>query len=752
MEQKETELRSLVSKGKRLTVGEKIQIHLLDYTRYRGELQAPIDITQDGIAKRLGIIRSAVPRAVGTLIEKGLVDEQLAHIDGLTRRRKVYVLTDKGIIESRELFDEVGRIEVEVKGEDEKERISELMDEGKVTLKNISQIIKSGMYDSSKPKVEKRKKGKITYTHSLSPPDMFVGREREIDEIKEGIKSKKRKITVIYGIAGVGKTTLAWKISNDLSDRMNIFYIDLKEWTTLGYLLKELSDFLEECGWDQLKNYLESTSSIDLDNVADLLREIPDKLPILLIIDDIHRASDNIIMILQAFKQRINTMEKTNLICLSRVRADFYDIRDVRITGLVNEIELLGFDRKTSKRFLEERGFKSDEAEEIIERTGGHPLALVLVEREGVGIDVSDFDNFLSAEIFSKLTPEEEYLLGLLSLSRLQMSEDDLREIKEVSSERFAKLCDSRLVFDTPGGFVIHDLVREQAVENLGPKQKDRANRELASIFKDKLYSLGLFQEIRDDVPPFPFAREEEMGMGPVPLYISENIHHLIGGSCYDDARELLMRAALLVPGKDLIMEYRDVLGPHNSDIGGLCDLGVAVLSSITRNDMKRALSLAKKGDEFEAGSDLTDAVKLSLKLWTPWLEEKVNGPEKAMKSLDDIEEGSIPDKLSYYFRVYKASLLYKLGDHKGAASAYREFLDRIMENEDLPLKLKEVTRSALESAESGEIHKSTDNFQKIMELTRANRDALSEEMPFVDVDHHLLSAIYSVYYGRSVK
>ena len=72
--------------------------------------------------------------------------------------------------------------------------------------------------------------------------------------------------------------------------------------------------------------------------------------------------------------------------------------------------------------------------------------------------------------------------------------------------------------------------------------------------------------------------------------------------------------------------------------------------------------------------------------------------------------------------------------------------------SEDLPIQLKEVTEEALREAENGNIHNATDNFQKIMELIQSNREALREEMPFVDMDHHILSAIYSVFYGRSVK
>jgi hypothetical protein len=54
-----------------------------------------------------------------------------------------------------------------------------------------------------------------------------------------------------------------------------------------------------------------------------------------------------------------------------------------------------------------------------------------------------------------------------------------------------------------------------------------------------------------------------------------------------------------------------------------------------------------------------------------------------------------------------------------------------------------------LKKAKDGSIQVATDNFQRIMELTASNRDVLREEMPFVDVDHHLLSAIYSLYHGR---
>jgi ATP/maltotriose-dependent transcriptional regulator MalT len=171
-------------------------------------------------------------------------------------------------------------------------------------------------------------------------------------------------------------------------------------------VLNELGGFLAKAGWGHLKDYL-NTSREDIESCTDLLKSMPKELPVLLLFDDLHRAPKEINMFLASLKERLPSMKGMNVIVLSRTRAEFYDIRDVRITGLIGEIELLGFDRDTSRKFLTERGFPKDEVDEIIDMTGGHPLALVLVEKEGFEVDISDFDEFLKKEIFSKLGSDE---------------------------------------------------------------------------------------------------------------------------------------------------------------------------------------------------------------------------------------------------------------------------------------------------------------------------------------------------------
>lgn len=742
----------------RLTVGDRILLLLINYTRFRGELQAPHDVTQDGIAGNLGIIRSAVPRAVGSLMSKGLVEEHLAHISGLTRRRKVYMLTDEGIMRSRELHDELSSIKIDVIDGDSKEKvkIGDLMESGDVDLTNISDVISSGELDKNREKEEEpvEKKGRTSYIHSLNPPKIFLGREREIDELISAIRSPKKKITMIYGIAGVGKTTLSWKITELLKNEMNIFYIDLKEWTSISYVLKEMASFFSKSGWEGLRSYLDSNKEPDIETVADLMKTIPEHIPILLILDDLQRAPEEIRMFLTSLKERIQQMKKLDMIVLSRERAGFYDIRDVKITNLIGEMELLGFDRETSKKLLMERGFEKNEVDKIVDRTGGHPLALVLVEKEGYNYDIGDFDQFLKEEIFNKLDHGSAKFLGLLSLSRLQLSEEDLRSIMKLDKEMMISLMDQHLMFSTPGGFVIHDLIKDQAIRTLRKDERRECHSLLSDLFRMKLDRIGFHQEDIGMVPPYPFGVEDESGLGPVPLYVAEEIFHLIGAERGKEALPVMIEAMVQIPSKDLVEDHAEDLFEQLKDLTtvekmqrDLIDAGYQYLEG----EFERSLKIIEyiEAVEFEGDDEMAKTIIDCARLWKPFIEERVVGPEKALASIENIEEEAIPERLRYYFMVTRASLKYKMGDHKGASEEYRNFLDTIIKSEDLPIQLKDSLSEALDKAEKGSIQVATDSFQKIMDLTGSNKDTLREELPYVDVDHHLLSAIYSLYHGR---
>ncbi|MGC8912733.1 MAG: tetratricopeptide repeat protein [Thermoplasmata archaeon] len=95
----------------KLTAGEKVLLHLYEYTKYVDHFEVPYAVTQDGIADAVGILRSHVPRTLKGLIDRGYIEEKLAHVIGSERRRKVYFLTTPGIAYAKKIRDDVRAVE-----------------------------------------------------------------------------------------------------------------------------------------------------------------------------------------------------------------------------------------------------------------------------------------------------------------------------------------------------------------------------------------------------------------------------------------------------------------------------------------------------------------------------------------------------------------------------------------------------------------------------------------------------------------
>lgn len=79
-----------------LTVGERIILHLAQYSRFQEDFDVPMDVSQDGIAAALRISRAHAAIELKKLKESEGVSERLAHIRRGKTKRKVYFLTPKG--------------------------------------------------------------------------------------------------------------------------------------------------------------------------------------------------------------------------------------------------------------------------------------------------------------------------------------------------------------------------------------------------------------------------------------------------------------------------------------------------------------------------------------------------------------------------------------------------------------------------------------------------------------------------------
>lgn len=97
-----------------ITVGERIVLHLAQYTKNQNDFDAPFEVSQDGIGEALRISRAHAAIELKKLKEAGTVAERISHIRAGAVKRKVYFLTDPGEQKARNLKDFAARQGIEI--------------------------------------------------------------------------------------------------------------------------------------------------------------------------------------------------------------------------------------------------------------------------------------------------------------------------------------------------------------------------------------------------------------------------------------------------------------------------------------------------------------------------------------------------------------------------------------------------------------------------------------------------------------
>ncbi|MCX6650337.1 MAG: tetratricopeptide repeat protein [Methanomassiliicoccales archaeon] len=97
-----------------ITVGERIVLHLAQYTKNQNDFDAPFEVSQDGIGEALRISRAHAAIELKKLKESGTVAERISHIRAGAVKRKVYFLTQTGEDKARNLKDFANRQGIEI--------------------------------------------------------------------------------------------------------------------------------------------------------------------------------------------------------------------------------------------------------------------------------------------------------------------------------------------------------------------------------------------------------------------------------------------------------------------------------------------------------------------------------------------------------------------------------------------------------------------------------------------------------------
>ena len=279
--------------------------------------------------------------------------------------------------------------------------------------------------------------------------DQLYGREEECLKLQQWIVDDRCRLVALRGIAGIGKTSLAAKVTEQLRDKKGefnyVFWRSLKDALPLKQFLQACLQFL-------------SAQKADLPKDADeifllsLLIQYLRENRCLIVLDDME-------VVLQADNQigrHLESSEGYGELLLSVGQADHQSCllltsreqpkEAARLQGRlspVRSLELQGVEQVAGKEILKDRDlFGSNEAwKDLVELYSGNPLALKLVAPSISDVFGGNIDEFLRQgeavfgdirdvleEQFQLLSPLEQEIMYWLAIEREPISLDGLQE------------------------------------------------------------------------------------------------------------------------------------------------------------------------------------------------------------------------------------------------------------------------------------------------------------------------------------
>ncbi|MDG6971513.1 MAG: tetratricopeptide repeat protein [Nitrososphaerota archaeon] len=326
------------------------------------------------------------------------------------------------------------------------------------------------------------------YGVTIPKVSTFVGRKKELDTLQ----GEATGLTVVTGIAGIGKTALVAKYAGSTGRRFDgVFWHDLRESDSLRYVLAKLGRFLDRRGPGRLSKLIQSGASEEgtlIDAAVDGLRGGR----FLVVFDDYHFCRDSGVTRLA---RRLADSRAARTVVVSRTRPTELYLG----SGLVPELNLSGHTEAEARKLFEENGVRLERGEiaRINTTLRGHPLGLTLACRSvkamgkerALDVALSRVRDHVLFWIVNVLEGGELGTLRSLSVLRGPFPLGAARMVElggvreDVLLQRMTALEKAGAVTTAGGRFAVHDVVRE-AVAAQFPGSLAGAHARAASYYE----------------------------------------------------------------------------------------------------------------------------------------------------------------------------------------------------------------------------------------------------------------------------
>lgn len=371
--------------GKRLlTVNEKILLFLKEQ---EGRMEIPP--SQKEIAQDLELKRNHVSRGLTYLISSGLVEETKSHVKGELRVMKTYLLTSKGRKLLTEIVERVIDEDIKVKrdGKSRTMNIRELDEKDSIRtgiLSIANEVESKGVLDLDREDAGARPSEKNVFIHhGLRQPERFVGRGQDIEDLKDAVSSGRKKLVLVHGPKGIGKSAMCATLAQDLSANTNVYWYTGSEYEDVTDLLRTLSGFMEAIGRLSLRTYYTRLDEIDLGEALSLLKENMEGTNSVLMFDGLSELKEDIATMAKRIISALYGAKDVSIIITARSKDALADQEEYFAEDAALELELKGLDRDSSRELMSKR-VEGREFDRLYELTGGNPLLMMLAGTQTV--------------------------------------------------------------------------------------------------------------------------------------------------------------------------------------------------------------------------------------------------------------------------------------------------------------------------------------------------------------------------------